>query len=148
MQLVTIFLHSLFTLVNHSVTPEFTSSTRPFMVIQAVAGWTRNCLFFTWNISMSLSPNTVSPNLVYNILCLNISSIYTVMLLVDGHSTHMSLAAAQYCFTNDIILYCLLENATHILQPCDVGFFSPMKAAWKKEVKAWQLANIGQALTK
>ena len=71
-----------------------------------------------------------------------------VMLLVDGHSTHMSLAAAYYCFTNDIILYCLLANATHILQPCDVGFFSPMKAAWKKEVKSWQLANLGQALTK
>jgi len=70
-----------------------------------------------------------------------------VLLLVDGHSTHMSLAAAHYCFTKDIILYCLLKNATHILQPCDVGFFSPMDAAWKKEVKSWQLANLGQVLT-
>jgi hypothetical protein len=71
-----------------------------------------------------------------------------IMLLVDGHSTHMSFDAAHYCFSNGIILYCLLANATHVLQPCDVGFFSPMKAAWKKEVKTWQLQNLGQALTK
>ena len=71
-----------------------------------------------------------------------------VLLLVDGHSTHMSLEAGHFCYTNDIILYCLLENATHILQPCDVGFFSPMKAAWKTEVKNWQLANLGKSLTK
>lgn len=50
---------------------------------------------------------------------------------VDGHSMHMTRAAAEFC-ANGIILYCLLPNATHILQPCDVGFFSPMKSAWKK----------------
>ena len=71
-----------------------------------------------------------------------------VLLLVDSHSTRMSLEAAHFCYTNDIILYCLLENAPRILQPCDVGFFSPMKDAWKTEVKNWQLANLGRSLTK
>ncbi|XP_053406593.1 uncharacterized protein LOC128559316 [Mercenaria mercenaria] len=71
-----------------------------------------------------------------------------VILYVDGHSTHMSLEAATYCHDNDIVLYCLFPNATHVLQPCDVGFFGPMKSAWKKEVKEWHLANMGQAFTK
>ncbi|XP_053392934.1 uncharacterized protein LOC128555225 [Mercenaria mercenaria] len=71
-----------------------------------------------------------------------------VLLFVDGHSTHMSRDAATYCANNGIILYCLLPNATHILQPCDVGFFSPMKSAWKKNLKHWQLENIGETLTK
>ncbi|XP_053392074.1 uncharacterized protein LOC128554789 [Mercenaria mercenaria] len=84
----------------------------------------------------------------FNDFVVDISIPKPVMFLVDGHSTHMSLAAAHFCFTNDIILYCLLENATHVLQLCDVGFFSPMKAAWKKEVNNWQLENLGQALTK
>lgn len=71
-----------------------------------------------------------------------------VLLFVDGHSTHMSKNAAEFCATNGIILYCLLQNETHILQPCDVGFFSPMKSAWKKSVKMWQVENIGESLTK
>jgi hypothetical protein len=73
-----------------------------------------------------------------------------VILFVDGHTTDMSRAAAIFCANNDIILYCLLPNATHVLQPCDVGFFSPKKSAWKKNLnlKKWQLENIGETLTK
>ena len=71
-----------------------------------------------------------------------------VLLLVDSNSARMSLEAARFCSKNNIILYCLLENAFHILHPCNLGFFSPMKAAWKSEVKNWQLANIGSSLTK
>ncbi|XP_052221831.1 uncharacterized protein LOC127838248 [Dreissena polymorpha] len=52
-----------------------------------------------------------------------------VILFVDGHSTHMNLDATQFCYDNQIILYCLLENATHVLQPCDVGFFGPLTSA-------------------
>lgn len=71
-----------------------------------------------------------------------------VLLFVDGHATHMSRAAAQFCSENGIILYCLLPNVTHILQPCDVGFFAPMKAAWKRCVKSWQFEYLSQSLTK
>ena len=71
-----------------------------------------------------------------------------VLLFVDGHSTHMSLDAAQFCHDHNIILYCLLENATHVLQPCDVGLFGPMKSAWKCQVKHWQMENLGQCFTK
>ncbi|XP_060596078.1 uncharacterized protein LOC132750148 [Ruditapes philippinarum] len=71
-----------------------------------------------------------------------------VLLFVNGHSTHISRAAATFCANSGIILYCLLPNATHILQPCDVGFFSPMKSSWKRQVKLWQLNHIGEALTK
>jgi hypothetical protein len=71
-----------------------------------------------------------------------------VLLFVDGHSTHMSLDAAQYCFDNQIILYCLLPNAMHILQPCDVGLFGPLKSSCKRHVKEWHLAHLGQIFTK
>ena len=73
---------------------------------------------------------------------------FPVLLFVDGHSTHLSLEAAQFCRDNGVILYCLLPNATHILQACDIGLFSPMKAAWKAQLKAWQMENIGCIVTK
>lgn len=73
---------------------------------------------------------------------------FPIILFVDGHSTHMSLPAAEYCCENKVVLYCLLPNATHILQACDVGLFSPMKSAWHRTVKEWQMAHIGETLTK
>lgn len=73
---------------------------------------------------------------------------FPVILFVDGHATHMTLAASEFCSKNGIILYCLLPNATHILQACDIGLFSPMKSAWISEVKYWQMNHIGEVLTK
>ena len=71
-----------------------------------------------------------------------------VILFVDGHSTHMTHESAQFCADNNIILYCLPPNATHIMHPCDVGLFSPLKAAWESEVKAWQMSHLGEVITK
>lgn len=52
-----------------------------------------------------------------------------VILFIDGYSTHVSLEASQLCYDNKIVLYCLLPNATHVLQACDIGLIGPMKAA-------------------
>lgn len=71
-----------------------------------------------------------------------------VILFVDGHSTHISLPTATFCAENGIILYCLLENATHILQACDIGLFSPMKSKWRMHLKNWQMDHLGEAFTK
>ena len=50
--------------------------------------------------------------------------------------------------TNGVILYCFLTNATHILQACDIGLYSPMKNTWKAQLKALQMENIGCIVTK
>ena len=71
-----------------------------------------------------------------------------VILFVDGHSTHISLPTATFCSEKGIILYCLLENATHILQACDIGLFSPLKSKWRAEVKTWQMKHLGEVFTK
>jgi hypothetical protein len=64
-----------------------------------------------------------------------------VIIFVDGHTTHCSFAAAQYCHDHSIILYCLIPHSSHITQPLDVGVFGPMKATYKKCVAQWQLDN-------
>ena len=37
---------------------------------------------------------------------------FPILLIVDGHSTHISLEAAEYCNENKVILYCNLPNVT------------------------------------
>jgi len=40
----------------------------------------------------------------------------------------------DYCETNQIALYCLPPHSTHILQPLDVGLFSPLQHYYSKAV--------------
>ena len=71
-----------------------------------------------------------------------------VVLFVDGHSTHGTLEASTFCRENNVILYCLLEHASHIIQPCDLRLFSAMKDSWKKSVRDFQMENIGEYVSK
>jgi len=47
------------------------------------------------------------------------------LLIIDGHSSHESLATMEYC---------LPSHTTHALQPLDIVLFSPLKQAWAKVV--------------
>lgn len=71
-----------------------------------------------------------------------------VLLLLDGHSTHLSLEASNICVANGIELYCLLEHSSHVMQPLDLRLFSVLKQNWKESVRAFQVANIGDFVTK
>lgn len=71
-----------------------------------------------------------------------------LLLLVDGHSTHITLQASDICLANGIVLYCLLEHASHVMQPLDLRLFSVLKESYKQSVRQWQVDNIGQMVTK
>lgn len=60
-----------------------------------------------------------------------------ILLLIDGHKSHMTLALSEFCDENRIILYALPLNTTHILQPADVSIFKPIKQKWKNTVRQW-----------
>lgn len=59
-----------------------------------------------------------------------------VILFIDGHKSHYSIELYEFCMEKNIILYCLYPNSTHILQPCDVTIFKPLKSEWKKTCQA------------
>lgn len=71
-----------------------------------------------------------------------------VILLVDGHKTPMTIEASDICKENGIILYCLLEHASHLIQPCDLRLFASLKESWKIALREWQIEHIGQYVTK
>jgi DDE superfamily endonuclease len=57
------------------------------------------------------------------------------ILICDGFGTHESLEVLKYCFENNIILCRIRSHTSHKLQPCDVGVFGLLKAAYRDEVE-------------
>ncbi|XP_062556971.1 uncharacterized protein LOC134221809 [Armigeres subalbatus] len=72
---------------------------------------------------------------------------FPVIFFVDGHSSHTGIEAAEACATLGIILIALYPNATHIMQPCDVSIFKPLKNQWTKVIDQWKMENDGNTFT-
>lgn len=73
---------------------------------------------------------------------------FPIILFVDGHGSHINLETAKFCWSRGIHLYCFPSHCSHILQPCDLSFFKPLKDEWRKAVRRWQNVNVGQCVTK
>lgn len=57
------------------------------------------------------------------------------VLICDRFGTHETLEILEFCFKNNILLCRLPSHTSHKLQPCDVGVFGPLKAAYRDEVE-------------
>ena len=53
-----------------------------------------------------------------------------VLLLLDNHSSHISLAVIDYCRTIGIHLLSIPPHSSHKLQPLDVAFYGPLKTSY------------------
>jgi tRNA(Phe) wybutosine-synthesizing methylase Tyw3 len=63
-------------------------------------------------------------------------SIGTYRLLVlDGHESHHSDAFEEYCKEHNIVTLCMPAHSSHILQPLNVGCFSPLKKAYGRQIE-------------
>jgi hypothetical protein len=57
------------------------------------------------------------------------------LLIVDGHESHNSHGFNKYC-EEKIIVLCMPAHSSHLLQPLDVGCFSPLKRAYGDEISS------------
>jgi hypothetical protein len=57
------------------------------------------------------------------------------LLILDGHESHDSLDFQKYCKENKIITLCMPPHSSHLLQPLDVGCFSPLKTAYGRQAE-------------
>ncbi|KFZ22952.1 hypothetical protein V502_02568 [Pseudogymnoascus sp. VKM F-4520 (FW-2644)] len=57
------------------------------------------------------------------------------LLILDGHESHYSIAFEEYCKNNSIITLCMPLHSSHLLQPLDVGCFSPLKKAYGTQIE-------------
>ncbi len=58
------------------------------------------------------------------------------LLILDGHESHQSLEFQELCKENNIYTLCMPPHSSHLLQPLDVGCFSPLKRAYSREVES------------
>jgi hypothetical protein len=56
------------------------------------------------------------------------------LLILDGHGSHATPEFDQFCSKNNIITLCMPPHTSHLLQPLDVGCFSPLKVAYGHQV--------------
>ena len=57
------------------------------------------------------------------------------LLILDGHESHVSAQFQQYCTDNKVIALCMPPHSSHLLQPLDVGCFSPLKSSYGKQIE-------------
>lgn len=70
-----------------------------------------------------------------------------ILLILDNHSSHISLEAIQFSRASGIHLLSLPPHASHKIQPLDVGFFGPLKTAYGQETDKWMTMNPGKIIT-
>lgn len=82
-------------------------------------GWITEELFIVWlhHFILHAKPTKEDP----------------VLLVMDNHKTHTTLAAYNLCKENGIIVVTLPPHSSHRLQPLDITFYSSLKAAFNKE---------------
>jgi len=56
-----------------------------------------------------------------------------VILILDGHGSHKTLAAIEYARDHGIVMISLPPHTTHELQPLDLTLFGPLKAHYNAE---------------
>ena len=95
-------------------------------------GWMVTELFYGW---------------LANHFIKHITSERPVLLLVDGHTTHIDIETSKFCMHHGILLYCLPPHSSHATQPLDVGFFGALKSNWKKAVNNFQVTHLGLSVT-
>ena len=63
-------------------------------------------------------------------------------MILDGHESHHSDEFEEYCKENNIITLCMPPHSSHILQPLDIGCFSPLKKAYGRQIEDMMRAHI------
>jgi hypothetical protein len=115
----------------------------PFIIFAGrchLGAWYEEQLPRDWKISLSDNGWTTNENGVkwikhFEMHTKNrIKGVYR-LLIIDGHESHDSFEFKRFCQENNIITLCMPSHSSHLLQPLDVGCFSPLKKAYGKQVE-------------
>ncbi|RJE17471.1 hypothetical protein PHISCL_10192, partial [Aspergillus sclerotialis] len=69
------------------------------------------------------------------------------LLILDGHSSHLTAEFDDFCKQNAIICLCMPAHASQLLQPLDVGVFGPLKMAYGKLLEGRMAADARKVFT-
>lgn len=66
-----------------------------------------------------------------------------VVLILDNHESHVSIAVLNYCKENGIILLTLPPHTSHKTQPLDRTVFKSLKTFYNQASNDWMVTNPG-----
>jgi hypothetical protein len=70
------------------------------------------------------------------------------LLILDGHSSHVTLDVVQRAKLIGLDIFILPSHTSHRLQPLDVSVFHPFKCAFRTYRDAWTLRHKGRPAMK
>ncbi|XP_050309282.1 uncharacterized protein LOC126745467 [Anthonomus grandis grandis] len=96
-------------------------------------GWINEELFVEWlkHFAAYVKPTEDSP----------------VLVILDNHSSHISLPAFNYCKKNHIAMLSIPPHSSHRTQPLDVSFYGPLKAAYRHECNMHMKTHLMAKIT-
>ncbi|XP_065645523.1 uncharacterized protein LOC136075994 [Hydra vulgaris] len=87
------------------------------------SGWTDSSLFIEW--------------LTHFVAVTHASKTNEQLIVLDGHHSHKTLEAINFCRDNGIHLITLPPYCTHKMQPLDRTFFKPLKVGYNTAASNW-----------
>ena len=66
-----------------------------------------------------------------------------LLLILDGHGSHLDIKMIDLLVENGIHLYCLPPHTTNILQPLDIAIFRPLKTYFSHLTDMVKLSTLG-----
>lgn len=76
------------------------------------------------------------------------SSDEHVLILYDGHRSHINLGLIDWAKRHFIILFILPAHTSHVLQPLDIGCFGPFERIYNRVCHKFMRDNCGQSITR
>ena len=70
-----------------------------------------------------------------------------LLLVMDGHSSHYCPSAIRSASEQQVVLFALPPNTTHLAQPLDKGIFGPLKIEWRKACHEYIIEHPGKVVT-
>lgn len=96
-------------------------------------GWIKKDIFF---------------NYIKDVFIPNIGEERPVLLVYDGHSTHVDIKVLELAVRNQITILKLPAHTSHLLQPLDLAVFKSLKVKWDAQLVQWQRHNTGTKMKK
>ncbi|XP_071056436.1 jerky protein homolog-like [Onthophagus taurus] len=71
-----------------------------------------------------------------------------VLVIYNGHATHLSVDVFKTAIENQITILKLPPHTSHLLQPLDLSVFKSLKTRWDAKLVEWQRKNVGVKIPK
>ncbi|KAI4455426.1 hypothetical protein MML48_9g00003656 [Holotrichia oblita] len=78
----------------------------------------------------------------------NPSPTNPVLLIYDGHATHINLQLIELAQSNNVTIILLPPHSSHLLQPLDLAVFKSIKSSWDEYLSNWMRNHRGQKIPK